>query len=234
LGLLALLHLEQRLVAAQRNQNTFRAAIPAGIAGLIAAVPFAALNDWIDGPLGTFFGYLGLAAFVLVGGALFVFIGETTVFFCPHCGKRVKMGYNGLPPLPAAGGVRKSRLGWGDARWAGALAALALAGCGAPGSVSAQDLERDGAFWNELSPPLKSELAATCRERESTRRAAEYGEGDPGGITETMKALPVEGYVAKLNTLYGAPTRQGMRIAAACTEVTQELLGERFNELTSP
>ena len=100
--------------------------------------------------------------------------------------------------------------------------------------MSAQDLERDGAFWNGLSPPLKHELAVTCRERESTRRAERFVPDDPGGATQAMKALPIEGYVAKLNTLYGEPAREPTKIAAACTEVTQDLLGERVNELLSP
>lgn len=116
----------------------------------------------------------------------------------------------------------------------GSVAALALAGCGAPDSVSAADLERDGAFWNELAPPLKQELATTCRERESTRRAAQYGAGDPGAITQAIGALPIPGYIAKLNTLYANRGREGTKINAACSEVTQALLGERVSEQLSP
>jgi high-affinity Fe2+/Pb2+ permease len=75
-----------------KNESSLRAGIPAGIAGLVAAVPFAALNAWIGGSLGKFFGFLGLLAFLLVGFLVFAVISEGAVLYCPQCRKRVKIG----------------------------------------------------------------------------------------------------------------------------------------------
>jgi hypothetical protein len=74
---------------------------------------------------------------------------------------------------------------------------------------------------DERSPPLKQELATTCRERESTRRAERFGAEDPTAATEDITALPIEGYVAKLNTFYGEPDREPTKVVAACARVTQ-------------
>jgi hypothetical protein len=107
-----------------------------------------------------------------------------------------------------------------------ALAALAL-GCGgsdSPASVSAADLQEDGAFWLSLDAPLRRELAGICHDQQ-----VKEGPDEAESIA-IIQGLDTDDYVASIDRQY-EDEESAASIEETCEEAKQELLAEQFNQL---
>jgi hypothetical protein len=108
----------------------------------------------------------------------------------------------------------------------------AIAGCGgggsssssAPESVSAGDLKQDAAFWLELEPPQRRELASICHDDAAKEASAE--------TVLIVQELDVDDYVALMDNMYEHQGEDSASdIQEACEEAEQDLLRENFEEL---
>lgn len=114
------------------------------------------------------------------------------------------------------------------------LSCLAFAGCGGdsdnnaaavaqtPTAVTAEDLQKTGEFWIELTPDLKDELVNAGKDQLGIER--------PDGATE-IKAVDDDALIEEINKQYTNAAKRPASIYRTYVAANDALAMERFNQL---
>jgi hypothetical protein len=118
-------------------------------------------------------------------------------------------------------------------KWLAVASAVVVVGCGgsdepnAPSQVTAKDLDKNGEFWNSLTPDLKDELAELCKRDLGDQRAEMSGEPT---VANRIQAIPTTEVVSYVDKQYTNDSKIQSKIKINCHGALDVQIQQQFDE----